>query len=162
MPATEPIIPDPRRLSLRLPRPLWIGVAAGALTVAAVGIQVGLPVWQQHVAICEVERAGARVETRPRSPAWLRGVIGDEKMQMFDRVQKVTFTGGRDILVTDVELEPLKELTSLESLSLIAKPVTDAGLEHMKGLTRLKFLWLGATQVSDAGLVHLAGLTSLE
>jgi len=34
MPAAEPTT-DPRRFAIRLPRPLWIGVAAGVLVVGS-------------------------------------------------------------------------------------------------------------------------------
>jgi hypothetical protein len=42
MPATEPVAPEPRHLSIRLPRPLWIGVAA-VIIIGAIGLLIGLP-----------------------------------------------------------------------------------------------------------------------
>ena len=56
----------------------------------------------------------------------------------------------------------MKDLTSLQELSLISTKVTDKGLAHLKGLTRLKRLTLNGTRVSDAGLLHLKDLTGLQ
>jgi hypothetical protein len=36
MPATDPIAPETRQLSIRLPRPMWIGLAALVLIVVAI------------------------------------------------------------------------------------------------------------------------------
>ena len=64
--------------------------------------------------------------------------------------------------VTDVGLEHLKGLTSLQGLYLNSPQVTDAGLEHLTGLSCLLTLDLSQTQVTDVGLEHLKGLTSLK
>ncbi len=55
-------------------------------------------------------------------------------------------------------LEPIKGLTSLQSLSLFGTPV--ASLEPIKGLTSLLWLSLSSTQV--ASLEPIKGLTSLQ
>jgi hypothetical protein len=66
-----PISVDPRRVSIPLPRPLWIGLVAVVLAVVATGLQFGLPIYRQQAAIREIERAGGRVHVVPRGPAWL-------------------------------------------------------------------------------------------
>ena len=71
MAATEPITPEPRRLSIRLPRPLWIGVATAVLVVTAVALQFGMPIYRRYVATREIERVGGLVTTFGSSPAWL-------------------------------------------------------------------------------------------
>ena len=53
--ATAPITPEPRRFSIRLPRPLWIGVAA-MVVVGGVGLRIGLPIYWQQAAIREIKR----------------------------------------------------------------------------------------------------------
>ena len=63
--------------------------------------------------------------------------------------------------VTDADLVHLKEMTSLESLTLSYTQVSDAGLGHLKGMTSLQMLFLSYTKVSDAGLAHLKGLTQI-
>jgi len=39
------------RFSIRLPRPLWIGLLAASLVVVAAGIQFVVPIWRQQAAI---------------------------------------------------------------------------------------------------------------
>ena len=56
---------------------------------------------------------------------------------------------------TDVDLEHLKALTTLQYLNLPFSKVTDAGLEHLKGLTNLEELDLRATNVTDEGVKKL-------
>ena len=53
MSATDPTLPELRRFSIRLPRPLWIGLAAIVLVVVAVGLRVGVPIYRQQVALWE-------------------------------------------------------------------------------------------------------------
>jgi hypothetical protein len=64
--------------------------------------------------------------------------------------------------VTDADLEHLRELTSLEKLSLWNTQMTDGGLEQLKPLTRLDTLHLCSTQLTDAGLVDLKELANLQ
>ncbi len=54
--------------------------------------------------------------------------------------------------MTDIGLVHLKELKSLESLSLFNTKVTDMGLVHLRGLTRLRWLDLEGTPVTKAGV----------
>jgi hypothetical protein len=63
---------------------------------------------------------------------------------------------------TDAELEYLKALPNLQSLSLVGTEVTDIGLERLKGLNKLRSLNLASTPVTGAGLKHLKGLTKLQ
>ncbi|HUT08904.1 MAG TPA: hypothetical protein VMY42_00265 [Thermoguttaceae bacterium] len=64
--------------------------------------------------------------------------------------------------LTDADLAPIEEMTSLKSLNLFRTRVTDAGLVRLKGLTNLQCLVLSETEITDAGLAHLADLTSLD
>src|SRR5262245_53069861 len=99
MATTDPMTP-PRR-SIRLPRPLWIGLATAALVVVGVGLRFGVPIYQQHAAIREIERLGGNLDLRPRGPKWLRNWVSDKRMKPFDVVDRVEF-GGRPI--TDATL----------------------------------------------------------
>src|SRR5262245_2417071 len=86
----NPLSIQPRRFSIRLPRPLWIGSVAGVLVVVAVGLPIGVPVYRQYVAIREIEEVGGRVETYARGPKWLRRQFGDcQWMKPFDEVVSV-------------------------------------------------------------------------
>lgn len=64
--------------------------------------------------------------------------------------------------LTDAGLEHLKNLSHLESLGLVNGTFTDAGIEHLKDLTNLRVLYIRFATISDAGLEHLHGLTKLE
>ena len=57
--------------------------------------------------------------------------------------------------ITDVGLQHVAELTSLQTLVLNGSDITDAGLVHLKGLTKLKGLGLIGTKVSAEGVNDL-------
>src|SRR5437660_12768486 len=116
MVATDPVTPEPRRFSIRLPRPLWIGVFAGVLIVMATGLQISLPSWRHQRAIREIQRLGGRMVIENGGPAWLRVRVGDEHMKYFDRVVKADLT---------------------------VKSVDDSTLRHVAALDNLQSLWLG-------------------
>src|SRR5262245_59311319 len=87
---TDPVSSEPRRFSMRLPRPLWIGIAAIVVVVVAVGLQIGTPVYLRYAAIQEIERAGGVVWTDPpRGPVWLWKWVGTDRMRPFDEVREV-------------------------------------------------------------------------
>ena len=150
---------DPRRFSIRLPRPLWIGVAAVVLVVVAIGLQFGLPIYKQQSAIREIRRLNGGVEMRPRGPEWLRNRVGGERMKPFDDVILVDLTGTQ---ATDATLGHVGLLTDLQRLSLAHTHVSDIGLAYLKELTCLQVLVLNNTQVTDVGLAHLKGLPRLQ
>lgn len=181
--SADPFTSETRRISIRLPRPLWIGLGTVVVVVAGVGLRIGVPIFRQQVAIQEIERLGGKVEMHPGGPAWLRIWVGDPRMKLFDDVRKVHLNGTQandatlghvgwlakldwlslaNTPTTDAGIEHLKRLTELHELSLNKMQVTDAALVHLKGLTSLERLWLDATQVTDFGLRHLDGLTGLK
>jgi hypothetical protein len=185
MSTPAPITPVPRRLSIRMPRPLWIGLSAVGLVVVVLGLGIGVPIYRKHVAIRENERLGGRVWTEHSGPAWLRSCIGDEAMKVFDPVVEVALSGTG---VTEDTVPVLKDLQGLQvvhlgylpvdrggmggrpthqdaTMMLILKTippddndrvrVTDAGLEHLKYLKNLSELHLLWTDVTDAGVAEL-------
>jgi Leucine-rich repeat (LRR) protein len=159
MAATDSIIPEPRRFPIRLPRPLWLGLAAFFIIVASVVLRVGLPIYWQHVVLKEIERLGGTVVTMPGGPDWLRGRIDDDGMEPFDTVTEIEIP---DSQASDATLRNMGSLARLERLRLDKTNVTDAGMVHLSGLTNLRDLWLDNTQVTDIGLSRLKGLTGLE
>jgi serine/threonine protein kinase len=70
-------------------------------------------------------------------------------------------TVGNKKKVGDTDLQQLKALTKLTSLTLANTQVSDAGLEHLKTLPVLSWLNLRGTQVGNAGMKHLAALPNL-
>jgi len=129
---------EPRRIAIRMPRPLWIGVAAAMVAVAG-ALLVALRVHFRNVAIREVTDAGGSVELRPRGPDWLRKRVGDERMALLDEVIRVKLSHSR---AKNETLAHLPRLPSVRRLDFNGTHVTDAGLAHLAGLTRLEWLWL--------------------
>src|SRR5262245_39738563 len=156
---TDPVSSEPRCFSIRLPRPLWIGLAAIVLVVVAVGLRIGTPIYRQQVAIREIERLNGRVDLRRQAPKWLRDILGDDWAKPFDEVIVVNLRGMR---ATDATLGLVSRLTGVESLWLDHTQVTDAGLIHLKEMRSLEKLYLANTRVTDAGLAHLNGLSGLQ
>ena len=89
MAATDPPTPELRRFSIRLPRPLWIGLAAAVLVVLGVGVQIGVPIYRQQVVIREIEQVGGIALTFPRGPEWVRDRVGDDWMRLIEDVREV-------------------------------------------------------------------------
>jgi hypothetical protein len=156
-PGTTPA--EPRRLSIPLPRPLWIGLATATLIGAAAPLAVVMPAYWQRATIRTVERAGGNVRTRPGGFGWLRSCIGNGRMAIFDEAEFVNLYGSS---IAEDQLPRLGQLVGLEKLILLGTPTTDKSLEHIGRLRRLRYLDLEATRVTDAGLRNLAGLDQLE
>jgi hypothetical protein len=108
--------PEPRRFSIPLPRPLWIGLAAVALVGVAIGLQVGLPIYRQNLAVQEIERLGGKIGSFQPGPEWLRNWVGKDRMKLFD-----------EVMIVDLEY----------------RDATDTTLSNMSCLTGLHMLWLG-------------------
>ena len=73
---------------------------------------------------------------------------------------------GGNYLVTDKDLDYIKQLSNLKTLVLISQAkhnseLTDKALEVAKHLKQLEVLRLGCCDISDAGLRHLEGHESL-
>ena len=93
----------------------------------------------------------------PPTPAWLRGIFGE------DFFADVAHVGLDDHIGTDdMVLEHVARLASLNLLNLSGPEFTDASLEHVKRLAKLQYLTIFDSEVTDAGLKHLRGLTNLE
>ena len=173
------------------PRSLWRWIPVSLRVFAALlvllggwsALGIGIPACRQQAAIREIERAGGKVEFRPRGPDWLRAIVGESLLKWLGDVESVDLSSSQaddatlanlkelygleslilaDTRVTDAGLVHLSRLSNLESLSLTDTLFTDAGLVHLRRLVNLKTLFLSDTRVSDAGLEHMQGLTRLE
>src|SRR5947207_3054320 len=130
--------------SARWQRPgCFIGAAIG-LTIIAVGLRLGVPLYRQHRAIREIERLGGIVQTSPRGPEWLRKRLGDEKLRTLGMVTRVNLS---DSTMTDSKMFHLSALPELQWLSLDRTEVTDDGLMFVKDLRKLQGLLLNWTPV---------------
>ena len=137
----------------------WMVILCIVLAMAVAGLSIGVPYYRTRRAVHEIEAVGGWVAIEHGGADWLRRLVSDEPMQVFDWISRVSFyeTG-----VTDAVLAHLHGLTKLESLSLNGTGITDAALVHLHGLANLRNLDLTGTGITDAGLVHLHGLTKLE
>jgi hypothetical protein len=144
-----------RRFAIRMPRPLWIGVAAAVVIVVALGLRVGLPIYREHVAVAEVERLGGWAFTEPWGPEWLASLLYDIDQDLGDRLVTVSSVCLDGRPATDKTLEQLSWLSGLENLRLNRTEVTDAGLARLHRLTNLKRIYLANCPVTDAGVAEL-------
>jgi Leucine-rich repeat (LRR) protein len=158
-PTAHVIDSEPRRRSIRLPQPFWVGLIATIAVVAVFGLHFALPVCRQNLAIQAVERLGGKVKTRRTIPEWAEKVLGEKWATVFDDVDVVFLTQSR---ATDTDLRYLCSFPRLEALWLGGQPITDSGLCHLTGLSELKTLDIYRTRITDAGMEHLRGLKSLE
>ena len=85
-------------------------------------------------------------------PLWLRELLGGD---FFDRIGLVRIN-------TDAEMECLRRIRDVRSLTLDATKVTDAGLENVGGLVSLEELNLCGTGVTDEGLANIERLSNLK
>jgi hypothetical protein len=117
-----------------------------------------------ETAVTEIEKLGSKVYwfNKERPPqTWLESQF-DDPGDAEDPVRVLEVEAiSRVRQLTDAGLEHLKDMKSLEFLSLRNANCTDAGLENLKGLSNLQFLDLVNTDVTDAGLEHLKGLSQL-
>jgi Leucine-rich repeat (LRR) protein len=173
--------PGINRFSVRLLRPLWIGLAAVVL-IAAAALQFGIPIYRQQAVIREIERLGGSWgwwDSEERF--WIRRLFGDERTWL-DPVTSVDLTESKatdsdlakisslpslrvlrlgGVRISDHGAVFLKRMTRLEELDLGATGVTDVGMGNLRGLSKLETLSLGCVPISDTGLANLAGLTHL-
>jgi Leucine-rich repeat (LRR) protein len=172
--------PESHRFSIRLPRPLWIGLAAAVTMVAAVSLRIGVPAYQQWSAINEIQPY-AYVnelfdETHRVGPQWLRDFVGESRMTAFDEIESLHFNPGinRDLRLNYVWMGPtapvaddavvvnIRKLPSLKRVDLQCTDVTDIAMADVGRLQRLEHLNLDGTDISDSGVSSLARLPRLK
>ncbi len=101
--------PGARRISTRLPRPLWIGMAIVVGGIVALGTTIGVRAYRQNRAIRAIEQLRCRVQTSPRPPKWLHDRVGSERMKPFDEVLAVNCQGAE---ATDGTLSHVGQLSA--------------------------------------------------
>jgi hypothetical protein len=143
-------------MKLRVPRLLWIGLPTTVLVAIAVGLQFGIPAYQQLRAIEGIRNHG-RIDIRRVGPTWLRMVVGEHQMNAFDEVQRAYFSDADDSLLLNV-----RHFRKIKALDLSYTSVTDGGIEHICNLRGLLYLDLDNTAVSDASVPRLKQLSNLK
>jgi hypothetical protein len=84
MPETQP---HPR-FAVRIPGPLWIGLAAVTAIAVAIGLRLGVPIYRHNIAIRELDRV-AYVVTAPVGYDWLRRWVDPKRMRGIDEVTEI-------------------------------------------------------------------------
>jgi hypothetical protein len=90
-------------------------------------------------------------------PHWLENLLGEDLLRNVNGVQ---LDGSK--IVSDDDLECLRDFPSLEFLRLDKTQITGVGLVHVMPLAYLQFLDLSETRLADDELMYLAGLKNLE
>lgn len=150
-----------RRISIPVPRALWIGIATLLLLLVTCGINVGVPFYRQLTVGLAVQRLGGRIETRSGGPNWVRRIVGSEATAWFGEVAEVDLG---HTATTDIDLRnlvALRGLANLQTLNLSGTSVTDDGIAHLTRLGKLRTLYLNGTRISDGCVPSLIQMASL-
>src|SRR5262249_39786007 len=86
LPSSDPPLNKPPRPRRWIPLSLRTYVAFLAIAGVASILHIGVPAYRQHVALREIKRLGGFVMAEPGAPAWLRSVLGNDRMKIFDNV----------------------------------------------------------------------------
>jgi hypothetical protein len=99
-------------------------------------------------------------DAQPRSPMWLRNLIGED---FFISVRQVNLSNIPNSMPPDVDavVQRLTSLPQLRDLNIDAA-VSDKGLSAVGLMTQLERLWISSWAVTDAGCVHLGRLSQLK
>lgn len=185
----HPTPAEPRRFSIRLPRPVWIVAAVAVLIAASAGF--GAIAEQRHrVALAHLVSEGAIVGS-PRYGSgvticlagerftddhlrYLQDVKGVRELEILG-APRITDEGlatlGRrndveELLLahTSVSAASLRQSGQWRALTWLGIPgfdVKGADLDHLKNLTNLKLLFLDETPVTDVDVQALHNLPNL-
>jgi len=148
---------EPRRFTVPLPRPLWIGLAALFLIAASLGLRFVLPIYQRQTAVRRIEELGGAVAI-----GWQGGARARDTGERLGLLDDVVVIDLANCPATDATLEHMAHLESLFQVDVSNSLVTDAGLVHLKRLRNLGVIALNGTRVTDLGIAQLASLTELQ
>lgn len=160
---------------LRRAQTLGIGAKAAVITFHAAELRLmdgtaqRLPTphdaWADPVAT--IESRGGRVEKNSLGQVVKVDVSGPTAITDRDLPQLNAFPHLRSLNVnassiSDLGMQTIADMTSLEELVLAGTVIGDEGLRHIGKLAQLKRLYLYPSAVSDVGMRHLIGLKKLE
>jgi Leucine-rich repeat (LRR) protein len=121
--------------------------------------------------VAELKTFNGITELAPGGPAWLRDVVGDESMHLFDRLVTVDLNERRNphdktyklnAAIADEWLARLDGLTDIKRLDIASADIKGPGLRHVGTLTNLESINLTLTPVTDEYLEPLGNLTKLK
>ncbi len=88
-------------------------------------------------------------------------VLSDADLEVLKEIPHIVELDLKNAGIGDAGVAHLSDLKSLERLHLEKTKITDAGLKNLSGLSNLVYLNLYGTEVSDAGLDSLKSLSKL-
>lgn len=114
----------------------------------------------------EIARLGGSVELN--SDGGIRGIIltylraDDSTMAVVSGCDDLEFLKAEQTQVTDLGIDDLIGMTTLQSVSLYNTSIGDRGLKSLSQVKSIRELGLNATKITDAGVAHLTELPNLE
>jgi hypothetical protein len=152
---------NPVRGARRSPMRRWC-VAMAAMVLASAARA------DEAAAVAALEKLGAKIkrdETRPDKPVveviFFKNKVMDFDLAQLKNLKSIQLLSLHGTMVTDAGLTHLKDVKTLQELHLPYTAVTDAGLVHLKDLKSLHTLNLSSTKITDKGLAHLKDLKNL-
>jgi hypothetical protein len=144
-----------------------IGQATGVmllLCAAALAIVVGPDYWEwrlnQRAHNVFTKVGGTAGFSRTRAPIWWSNYLGHRWDYLGDRLEHGFVL--ESPAVSDEDLRQFRGLKGFRSLSLhVAPHVTDVGVEYLSEIESLDSLMLIQSHITDVGLAHLAKLKRL-
>lgn len=127
-------------------------------------ILAGSPV--EAAVVTAIEKLGGKAEVDPKLPG--KPVVAvildrtnatDADLKQLKELKSLQFLSLDDAKITDEGLKPLRELTSLETLKLSDTKITNEGLKELKDLKGLQWLCLPGTNITE--IKELKALTNL-
>jgi hypothetical protein len=149
---------DAPRSRFRLPHWGWFIPATVVVAVGSVSLSIWLPYRAEQAVVKRLQELDGGREVEQGGPDWLRRILDEDAMSVFDRVTSVHVQTDE---FTDRDLAEVAGLPHLRSLVLWSTSVTDAGMAHLGKRKTLEELDLHDCAVGDSGLAQLAGLTNL-
>ncbi len=110
-------------------------------------------------------------ELAPGGPDWLRAIVGDSSMQLFERLTLVDLNERKNphakdyklnTAINDEWLAQLQGLTDIHRLDIANVAIKGPGLKYVGSLTGLESINLTLTPVTDEYLEPLGNLTELK
>ncbi|HEX7376171.1 MAG TPA: hypothetical protein VF278_03620, partial [Pirellulales bacterium] len=155
--------PGADRADAAVPRRRWqfslrrVGVVVAVLcAMLAVGVRFRERDREERRIAARLIALGARVDSDPYGPRWLRRLLGENTPCHITRI----FC--HDKAITDVHLAELRALTALRELEIYNAPgVTDRGLEEIAAISTLENLVVVSPAITDRGVAGLEALTNL-
>lgn len=144
------------RFRLSFPSPGWSAIAVFVLVIVWFGAEFFVSVWtpyqQEQQIIKKAETFGVRFLTEKGGPEWLRRVVGDKPMRVFDRVNDAFSPHS---FIPEDCLADLSRLENLKSLDLSGSRLSDDVIATLREMKKLEKLNLYETFVTDTQLESL-------